>query len=233
MSFRNFIFFFLFVICIAGLFAGLVYLHSFFLIKNIQLNSSVIPSTLRGTENLRTKNLLLTSEKEIVQILTLSNPSLEDIQVTKQFPNTLNIYTKTRLTIAALEVDDGYLFLSEEGIITGKIKKKEHKYPLIHYYQKFSYSTLQTGGKITYRDILLALHFIEKSNTLGLVVDTIDINGLNMILLHIGQKKIIFTTEKKKELQGYQLEEIIKKFNIEGKDFKTLDLRFEKPVVEL
>lgn len=187
----------------------------------------------RGTENLRTKNLLFTSEKEIVQILTLSNPSLEDIQVTKQFPNTLNIYTKARLTIAALEVDDGYFFLSEEGIITGKIKKNEHKHPLIHYYQKFSYSTLQTGGTITYRDILLALHFLEKSSTLGLVVDAIDINGLNMILLHIGQKKIIFTTEKKKELQDYQLEEIIKKFRIEGKDFKTLDLRFEKPVVEL
>ena len=61
---------------------------------------------------------------------------------------------------------------------------------------------------------------------------TIDIKGQDMLVFNLeSDKEIIFSNKKEKELQDYQLEFIIKQFKIEGKEFKKIDLRFEKPVV--
>ena len=45
------------------------------------------------------------------------------------------------------------------------------------------------------------------------------------------QKEIIFRNKKEKELQDYQLEFIIRQFKIEGKEFKKIDLRFDRPII--
>ena len=61
----------------------------------------------------------------------------------------------------------------------------------------------------------------------------IDIKGQDVILFNlIDNKKIIFSNNKDREAQEYQLELIIRQFKIEGKDFRKIDLRFNKPIVE-
>ena len=61
---------------------------------------------------------------------------------------------------------------------------------------------------------------------------TIDIKGQDMLVFNlIDGKQIIFSNSKDKNTQNYQLELIIKQFKIEGKEFKKIDLRFDKPII--
>ena len=54
-----------------------------------------------------------------------------------------------------------------------------------------------------------------------------------MIVLNSKDKRFVFTTEKDVSEQEYQFSAIVRKFRTEGKDFKSLDLRFDKPVISL
>ena len=50
-------------------------------------------------------------------------------------------------------------------------------------------------------------------------------------LYTIDNKQFLFSAEKDKEIQIYQVEEICKEFKIKGKEFQIIDVRFDKPVV--
>lgn len=54
-----------------------------------------------------------------------------------------------------------------------------------------------------------------------------------MLALYANDKKLVFTTEKDTGLQDYQLGVLTKQFKIEGRDFKVMDFRFDKPIIEL
>ena len=64
----------------------------------------------------------------------------------------------------------------------------------------------------------------------GSVFENSKNNGLAHSVEHLVSKKAI-SNKKEKELQDYQLEFIIRQFKIEGKEFKKIDLRFDKPVI--
>ena len=68
---------------------------------------------------------------------------------------------------------------------------------------------------------------------LELKINSIDISSLDMLGFNLDGKKLLFTTEKPVETQAYILEKVVGQFKIEGKDFKSLDLRFDKPVIVL
>ncbi|MBI2049796.1 hypothetical protein HYT32_02745, partial [Candidatus Roizmanbacteria bacterium] len=101
------------------------------------------------------------------------------------------------------------------------------------YYQKLNYSSFVPGDFVEYNDIKTTLVLLKKLEGLDLNVVNVDINGLNMIRLNLKSGIILATTEKDLGAQVYQLEKIIKQFAIEGKEFETLDLRFDKPVVKI
>ena len=52
-----------------------------------------------------------------------------------------------------------------------------------------------------------------------------------MLLFNVGEKKIIFSSEKEAGSQLFQLQQIVKQFKVEGRAFKEIDLRYDKPVV--
>ena len=54
-----------------------------------------------------------------------------------------------------------------------------------------------------------------------------------MVAFNLDKKKIIFSLEKNRTIQAYQLETLIKQFQIEGKEFVSLDLRFDKPIIKI
>jgi bifunctional N-acetylglucosamine-1-phosphate-uridyltransferase/glucosamine-1-phosphate-acetyltransferase GlmU-like protein len=79
--------------------------------------------------------------------------------------------------------------------------------------------------------VRLALQVVKLVTDLQLDPVSIDINGDDMILCNLSGKKIFFSTKKDIRQQEYQLTEIIKQFKIKGKQFKAVDLRFEKPII--
>ncbi len=204
-----------------------------FTIKKIEISSPDLRLKLLGTENFYDKNLFFLKNEEIKKVLIEANPQLKEVRVEKIYPDDLRLTVSYDQSISALAVDQGYFLLSPQARIISKIKQKPLSIPVINYYQKLHYTSYQTGDEIDLKDIATALFFLQKTQDLGLKTVSIDINGFNMIRLQLANKMILFTTEKSIQDQNYQLETLIRQFKVEGRDFKSLDFRFDKPIVIL
>ncbi len=231
-KFLNKLKFFLFFLFLCLLFFSILcFLNQFFLIKNIELVSDK-KFLLTNKDELINKNLFLINEDETAKKIVFKNPQLKRAVVNKVWPNTLKITVYFYEPTAALIVNQGFFNLSSDGRILAKIKDGQPSLPVINYYQKLNSNSFETGDRIDYEDIRQTLFFIDKLRQINLVPLTIDIKGQDMLVFNLeSDKEIIFSNKKEKELQDYQLEFIIKQFKIEGKEFKKIDLRFEKPVV--
>lgn len=189
--------------------------------------------SLNGLDNYKNINIFTINEKKINQELINLNPQIKKITLVKIYPNKLNLFIELDNPIAAFKVDQGFFLLSKEGKILSKKKKIDGDFPIINYYQKINFSSSSPGNILDNKDLLLGLYFLADAVNLGLKIDTIDISGFNMIGLNMAGRSIFFTVEKDRQIQEYQFKTIIRQFKIEGKNFKRLDLRFDKPVIEL
>lgn len=215
-----------FFFLVAALFA----LDDFTLIKRIEVISKA--KKIKGLQMYFERSLPLLNIAQTKAHLLKLNPQIKEINVEKKYPNRLIIFIKLQEPLASISVNQGQFILSEDGTILEKSSKVKENLPSIKYYQKLNYSFYDTGDKVNYKDVLTALHFAQTVKNLGLKVDSVDINGLNVIALNLNSRKIIFTTEKEISLQDYQLRTIIRQFKIEGKEFKLLDLRFDRPILK-
>jgi cell division septal protein FtsQ len=221
---------FLSLICLLFL-AAFFFIYYFFRVNKIELISDR-KFTLANESELVDKIIFLINEEDIAKQIVQENFLLEKAVVEKVLPSTLKVNVYFYQPIASLIVNKGYFDLSPDGRIL--IKKKEGKpiLPIINYYQKLNSGSFQTGDWIDYNDIKQTLYFIEKLKQINLTPLTIDIKGQDMLVFNLNDsKQFVFSIEKAKEIQDYQLELIIKQFKIEGKEFKKIDLRFEKPVI--
>jgi hypothetical protein len=221
-----------FIVLTATAIAGsVIALQQIFRIRNIEV-SSLKPVQLIGLQSFRGDSLLFTSQTQIKGEVLSANAEVKDVLVTKKYPNTINIHVSLYEPLAYLQTNGGLVLLSDDGHILSKARVKTLDLPVISYYQQLSYEMLQSGENIDFLDIIKGLHFLQKSLDLGFKITSIDINGYNMLGLYAGDKEILFTLEKDSDLQDYQLETITRQLKIQGKDFKKIDLRFDKPVVE-
>lgn len=215
------------------LFAFLAGIQFIFSVKTITVRGTKEGQAINGLSSLGNKNIVLLSTKKAEQQLYYNNPYLASVFIQKNYPDDLIVTVTFQKPLAYLEVNNGYFLLSGKGRILEKKRVQEEIYPVVHYYQKLNFTAFQSGDTIDYQDIRTALHFLQKALDLGEAINTIDIIGSDVIALVGSERKIVVTTEKETGLQEYQMETIIRQFKVEGKDFKVLDVRFDKPVVEL
>ncbi len=231
-KFLNKLKFFLFFSLLCLLFFSILFfINQFFLIKKVELISDK-KFLLANKDELINKNLIFINQDKIAKKIILENSLLKTAVVDKVWPATLKITVYFYDPMAALIINQGFFNLSADGRILSKIKNGQPFLPIINYYQKLNSNSFQTGDWIDYKDIQQTLFFIDKLRQINLMPLTIDIKGQDMLVFNLnGDKKIVFSNKKEKELQDYQLEFIIRQFKIEGKEFKKIDLRFEKPVI--
>lgn len=200
-----------------------------FKITKIEIQSE--NKNLKGIENIKKYNLLLTSTDFISKYLIERNPDVKSIQTTKHYPTTIELKVISEQPLAQFRTDTGYFILNENGKILSKRALPLQQLPIINYYQLLNYVSWQTGQIVGYRDVIVGLFFVKSLNDLNLPLESIDINGLNMLICNLRGKKILITTEKDLDKQEYELKTIVKQFKIEAKEFKVLDLRFDKPII--
>jgi cell division septal protein FtsQ len=232
MKFLNKLKLFLFLSFFCSLFfTALFFVNQFFLIKKIELISDR-KFLLYNKDELINKNIIFIDQDKIAKKIILENSLLKQAVVNKVWPATLKVEVSFYEPITALVVNQGFFYLSEDGRILSKIKDNQLQLPVINYYQKLNNSSFQTGDWIDYKDIQQALFFIDKLEQINLLPLTIDIKGQDMLVFNLNDdRKIVFSNRKEKELQNYQLSLIVRQFKIEGKEFKKIDLRFEKPII--
>ncbi len=215
------------------IFSGLMALNNLFRVTRIEIEVSPNSQSIKGLDLYENKNIFFIQEEKMAEKIRAENPNLEKISVKKKLPNQLKINVKLYKPLAVLKASAGYLTLAEDGRILSKDKQNILNLPEINYYQKIDFYSSYPGEWIGFEDVITSLKLLKFSLDLKLTIDMIDINGLDMIAFNLSGSKILFTTKKKEEVQEFELEKIIRQFKIEGRTFKSLDLRFDKPVVVL
>lgn len=204
-------------------------------VKIIKIEGIPKEIVLYGLENIKNAPLLTMSSKSVEERMKKSNPFIAHIQVSKRYPQTLILTISADGPLAYFESDTGLFVLSQKGKVLSKLKDipASVTLPVIHYFEKIHFSSYQPGDLLNYKDIDLALKIIKKMSGMGMKINTIDIDGVDMIGFKLKGKVIIFSSEKDIETQLYQLEQIVHQFKVQGTDFKKLDLRFNRPILEL
>lgn len=221
------------LICTAILTIGLVLVDHIFTVKQVRIIGEDEGVSIIGINELVGENLLFLSESDTAKKIYTYNSTLKNVSIVKEYPGTVQLFIAYESPLALLKVNTGAFFLSPAGRIIRKSHTIGTALPVINYYQQLNYNAYQTGDAISYQDITTGLFFLEKLLDLGFKIDSIDIKGVNMIGLVSENKKFLFTTEKDKGMQEYQLETLVKQLHVEGRDFVGLDFRFDKPVVQL
>ncbi len=221
------------IFCALG-FLSLYLLDQYFTIRRIEIISPHGKIIVNGLENLQQRNTFLTTDEEIIQTVKQNNPQLKNIGVEKKYPDQLIIRVEADSSVASLKVNQGYFLLNPSGKIMIKDKNNSTQLPIINYYQQLNYNAYNIGDQIDLQDIVASLHFVKKTVDMELPVLSIDIGGVDMIRLNLQAKKtLIFSPDKNIDIQDYQFEKLIRQFKIEGRDFESLDFRFDKPIIKL
>jgi len=216
---------------LAGFFFLFYCLNSIFIIKTI-----VVKDEKKDIKNLtvfKNRNIFFISENEIKDLLLLSNPTIENLEVSKIYPDKLEIGINYYSLLGCLKVDGGYFILGENGKILDKKRDECLNLPIITYYQKFNFSSYKSGQSLDIQDIKTSLFFLQKISEIGAYINSIDINGFDMLVFNLKDKKVYFTAGKDRDRQIYEFESIFTEFKREGRQIKSIDLRFEKPVIKL
>jgi cell division septal protein FtsQ len=201
------------------------------LIKNIEVESEK-NFLLTNKNEIINKSLLLLDTDKISEKIINENYLVKTAKVEKIWPSKLKITISLYEPCASLIVNNGFFNLSCDGRILQKSRNMIQYLPVINYYQKLNNNSFQTGDWIDYKDIRHVLFFINKLSEISIKVLTVDIKGQDMLVFNlIDDKKVIFSNSKDQDIQDYQLELIIKQFKIEGRNYKKIDLRFDKPII--
>lgn len=211
---------------------GLYFLFTNLVIKQITIKGNETKQTIYGITNLYNKNLFFLDTIKTQDDIYLNNPNLAEVEVIKQYPNQLQITIRQLSTIAQIKTSNFFLLLDSQQRIVKKNRLLVESIPVINYYQNLSNSIFKVGDRLDYNDIKYAIYFISLLKDFGYSVNTIDINGTDMLALNLTSWKLLVGLDKNKEDQAELLKIIIRNFKVEGKIAKTIDLRFSKPIIE-
>lgn len=229
--FLNFLKIFLFLFFVFFFFILIKSSYNLFFLKEIKIVNEERNYVL-GINEIKKMPLFFLDEDNIKNILLKKNPRIKDLKIEKKYPNILIIQIIKDNPIAILVVNNGYFYLNSQGKIVYKSNKiNEEKIPLINFYQKLDFQNYYPGKKIEFKEIVLALELLKNMNDLNIKVNSLDITSLDVILFNLENKRVFFNTGKDINTQWYQFEKIFRQFKIEGKDYKEIDLRFDKPIV--
>lgn len=214
---------------------------TFFVLTNFRIKKIIIVNNknnlplLKGFASFQNQLIFLTNEKKISDLILKNNPQLEEVKVEKKLPDTIIVYPQTAQIVAQLKTNSGFFLLSKKGKIIKKSPKLIDQLTLINFYQSINFYQYQAGNYFNYKEIIIALEFLEKLKNLGFNnINIIDIKSYDVIIFNKDKKlEILISQNKSKEKIFYEIESLVKKSKFKDKNFKKIDLRFNKPIITL
>lgn len=179
-----------------------------------------------GLQILRGQNILFVKESEVAKNIKQKNFSINDVVVEKKPLSTIYIYIKGRKPTVQFIKDNMYYVVDEEGTLFSASPKAENV-PIVEGF---------------FNDIAISSHLPENlvksifpilSSVLAkeLMITKITIVNPNEIIL-VGNDMYITTSAMKDgKTLSTSLQTLIQSFRIEGKKPRSIDLRFDKPIV--
>lgn len=210
-----------------------VVIKDIFTVKRVELIGDTVKPSIKGYDALYNTFLPLVPETETVSELAARNPQITNIAMEKRFPDTIVISYRKSIPVAVLESSKRYFLLSDGGRVLSIHESLPTGLPKVTYYQDFYQDQVTVGDTIETKDIQLSLRMVDLLEALGFVVKEVDIESFYMIRLVLSDtREIYISTEKQFDKQEYQVRTILKKFKVDGTAFRSLDVRFDKPLIK-
>ena len=185
------------------------------------------------TKLLKQKSIFTTQLPQIKKIVMTRLPYIEVKEVHIQLPSTIVLSVVKEKPLAFLRTDHGYFVLSKKGTILKKERLDDKPAPFITFYQTPHQSEYQMGQKIGFSTIMKALGFITLLGGEGYTVETVAIDSVDMIACKTKGFEVAFSQTRSVELQQHEVRQIIRQIKAGALRIERLDLRFDKPVVQL
>ena len=218
-------------ICLGVLF--LVFMTNTFRITIIEVFGVSQEERVIINKLLKQKSVFTTRSSQVKEIIEKRLPSVEVKDIKIVFPSTLVLWVKKEKPFAYLQTDHGYLVLSKKGTVINKERSQEQPPPFISFHQILHHSSYQTGQKIGFSTIIMALGFISLLTDEGYAVETVAIDSVDMIACKTKGFEVAFSQTRPVELQQHEVRQIVRQIKAGALRIDRLDLRFDKPVVQL
>lgn len=220
---RKFGRFVVFLAVISTLATGIFFIQSkVFEIQTIEVAASGVSVIL--DEKKMTNNLLFFSPEKIRRMLLDENILLADVRFTKKYPHTLIVEPVLRTPVGRLTTQTGIVVLDKTGVVLPP--SSEQTLPLLI----FDVGTVHEGQTITDPRILQSLRFAEAVGGQEVISSITARDGPSLVAT-IGETDILFTQDVEVETVATTLQTLLTGFRIKGSLPKTIDLRFDKPIV--
>lgn len=200
--------------------------------RNISLNGSSTEELKKTVNTYQGKRFFSITSDELLEYLTAKHPDVLIEKVEMQLPDILTITSRKRIPLGYLAVSDGYMLLSDDSRVLQKTRELNPQYPIITYYQRIPYHSLQVGSEVSFQEVKDSLFYLDMIKRSKRSVNRIDIVSFYMLGLYTEEETFYFSSEKDRDLQKYQFEQAIAQFEMNGEKFRVLDLRFQKPIVK-
>lgn len=219
----------LLIILVGIFFSILFFLNFYFQISELKITK--LKNNIVGLSELKYKNILFFNIKKETESLLNKNVFLKNIKIKKNYPNSLSIEAEEEVELANLIVFDGFYILGSDSKIISKSKNQNLNFPKINFYQKINYPTYSLGDKVDISDIKKTLIILDKLKKIISVNFEINILSDGTIEFVSKEKKFLFSASKDLDIQMEEFKIIYQRFKIENKEYYSIDLRFDKPII--
>lgn len=153
-------------------------------------------------------------------------PSLLKLEIRKQFPRGVKVYYQERKQAAVVKAKNGEFVLDSSGLIFAQ-NQSGITAPLFEDLEK----EWQIKDKMNSQKITFALQVVSQFENLELRPVNFVFLGENDLSVKTDSSEIVFSSLKEIDLQIMTLQTIYKNAKIEGRTYKKIDLRFDRPVI--
>ncbi len=206
----------------------LFFIQKTFTIRSIEISGI---DHIAGLDTFSGRLIFLLSDHEMEKTIYERNPGLDNIVVTKKYPATISISARKTTIAAVLKATDGFFYLTRAGRVVAKNRQLSSQRTLINSFEHIYLRSYSVGEVITSKDIIYSLFFVTKLADLGISVARVDILGFDVLVFKVEDKTYYITLSKTKEEQYDELKMLVNHFAIEGQQYRSIDLRFDKPII--
>lgn len=187
----------------------------------------------RIESSLRNQSPVLFFFRNTNEVIKALFPQYEYLSTNYIFPSTVTVHIKPSESVGFIKTDKGYLALSKSGMVLYKERATKIPNPSIHSPQVVHHDEYQQGQKLSYSLILRSLVFLSILKQESVSIEAVDIDSVDMIACKTKTMEFIFSQSRDEKQQIHEFVQIIRKAKAGALRFKKLDLRFDKPVLQM
>lgn len=201
---------------------------NFFELKKVIVTSD--KSEIYGLSELNGLNLLFLDENKTASNLTKKNLNLKSISIKKIYPSTLMLSTLSKSYRAQINSNNSIILVDEESMLLSNNDALSSNLPVIEVIN----IPLTINQKADWR-IERAVTLYEQLIKNTIIVGNITLDGSESFVKVMTAEGTEITISDKDDVYriAASLQIIFNRFRIEGKNIRSVELRFDKPVIIL